>query len=84
MERPLEGDATVNILKFDHDLAKQVYWHSSAHIVGEACERFCGCHLCYGPPIAEGFYYDMYKEVIIVILLLKFNYFLIGLHCCSR
>ncbi|KAI1716417.1 tRNA synthetase class II core domain (G, h, p, S and t) domain-containing protein [Ditylenchus destructor] len=62
LDRPLEGDATVSILKFDDDEAKQVFWHSSAHVLGEACERFCGGHLCYGPPISEGFYYDMYKD----------------------
>ncbi|MCP9265132.1 Threonine--tRNA ligase, cytoplasmic [Dirofilaria immitis] len=39
-----------------------VFWHSSAHIMGEAMERYCGGHLCYGPPISEGFYYDMWKE----------------------
>ncbi|VDK53177.1 unnamed protein product [Gongylonema pulchrum] len=30
--------------------------------MGEAMERYCGGHLCYGPPISEGFYYDMWKE----------------------
>lgn len=25
-------------------------------------ERCYGGHLCYGPPIEEGFYYDMYCE----------------------
>ena len=25
-------------------------------------ERVYGGHLCYGPPIEEGFYYDMYAE----------------------
>jgi threonyl-tRNA synthetase len=63
LDRPLEGDVTLKFLKFDEDdEAKQVFWHSSAHILGEACERFCGGHLCYGPPIAEGFYYDMHLE----------------------
>ena len=36
--------------------------HSSAHILGEALERHYGCSLCYGPPIEEGYYYDMYAE----------------------
>lgn len=63
MDRPFEGDATLKILKFDDDEGKQVFWHSSAHILGEACERYCGGHLCYGPPIADGFYYDLYKDV---------------------
>ena len=25
-------------------------------------ERVYGGHLCYGPPIEQGFYYDMYTE----------------------
>lgn len=40
----------------------QVYWHSSAHILGEAMERFYGGCLCYGPPIENGFYYDMFLD----------------------
>lgn len=39
-----------------------VFWHSSAHILGEAMEKLYGGHLCYGPPIEEGFYYDMWCE----------------------
>uniref|UniRef100_U3J927 threonine--tRNA ligase n=1 Tax=Anas platyrhynchos platyrhynchos TaxID=8840 RepID=U3J927_ANAPP len=39
-----------------------VYWHSSAHIMGEAMERIYGGCLCYGPPIENGFYYDMFLE----------------------
>src|SRR6218665_4169869 len=42
--------------------ARAVFWHSSAHILGEAMERHYGGHLCYGPPIEEGFYYDMSLE----------------------
>ena len=38
---------------------QQVFWHSSAHVLGEAMERHYGGCLCYGPPIEEGFYYDM-------------------------
>lgn len=40
---------------------KKVFWHSSAHILGEACERRFGCYLCNGPPTENppGFYYDM-------------------------
>uniref|UniRef100_A0A914CH47 threonine--tRNA ligase n=1 Tax=Acrobeloides nanus TaxID=290746 RepID=A0A914CH47_9BILA len=62
LDRPFEGDATLQILNFDDDEGKQVFWHSSAHIVGEAVERYCGGHLCDKPPIYEGFYYDMYKD----------------------
>jgi len=41
---------------------KAVFWHSTAHIMGEALERLYGCHLCYGPPIVNGFYYDMFMN----------------------
>lgn len=39
-----------------------MFWHSSAHMLGEAMERVYGGCLCYGPPIENGFYYDMYLE----------------------
>jgi len=42
-----------------HLIGKMVFWHSSAHVLGEACENHYGCNLCIGPPIEEGFYYEM-------------------------
>nr|XP_012620051.1 probable threonine--tRNA ligase 2, cytoplasmic [Microcebus murinus] len=62
LDRPLEGDATLELLTFDNEEAQAVYWHSSAHILGEAMELYYGGHLCYGPPIENGFYYDMFME----------------------
>ncbi|CAI9717594.1 threonine--tRNA ligase 1, cytoplasmic-like isoform X2 [Octopus vulgaris] len=62
IERPLEKDCTIKFLKFDDDEGKQVFWHSSAHILGEAMELKYGGHLCYGPPIEGGFYYDMFID----------------------
>ncbi|KAI3640067.1 hypothetical protein MIR68_000945 [Amoeboaphelidium protococcarum] len=60
LQRPLEEDVKLELLDFDSgDEAKAVFWHSSAHILGEACERHYGCHLCIGPPIEDGFYYEM-------------------------
>uniref|UniRef100_A0A665VQE3 threonine--tRNA ligase n=1 Tax=Echeneis naucrates TaxID=173247 RepID=A0A665VQE3_ECHNA len=59
LDRPLERDCSLEILRFDDEDAQAVYWHSSAHILGEAMERFYGGCLCYGPPIENGFYYDM-------------------------
>jgi len=38
---------------------KRVFWHSSAHVLGEAAERHYGCHLCLGPPTDDGFFYEM-------------------------
>ena len=41
---------------------KRVFWHSSAHVLGEAAGRHYGCHLCVGPPTEEGFFYEMAIE----------------------
>uniref|UniRef100_A0A1B6MR54 threonine--tRNA ligase n=1 Tax=Graphocephala atropunctata TaxID=36148 RepID=A0A1B6MR54_9HEMI len=60
IERPLEESCKLELLKFDNPEAEQVFWHSSAHILGEAMERVYGGCLCYGPPIESGFYYDMH------------------------
>nr|XP_035159568.2 threonine--tRNA ligase 2, cytoplasmic isoform X2 [Callithrix jacchus] len=62
LDRPLEGDSSLELLPFDNEEAQAVYWHSSAHILGEAMELYYGGHLCYGPPIENGFYYDMFIE----------------------
>ncbi len=62
LDRPLESDCSLQLLKFDDDEGKAVFWHSSAHILGEAMERVYGGHLCYGPPIESGFYYDMHTD----------------------
>lgn len=62
LDRVLEGNCTLQLLKFDDPEAQAVFWHSSAHIMGEAMERIYGGHLCYGPPIESGFYYDMHLD----------------------
>ena len=59
LERPLEENCKLELLKFDDPDAKKVFWHSSAHILGEAAERRYGCDLCIGPPVEDGFYYEM-------------------------
>lgn len=62
LDRELEADSNLKLLKFDDDEAKAVYWHSTAHVMGEAMERVLGGCLCYGPPIEQGFYYDMFLK----------------------
>ena len=58
--RPLIGDCKLQLIKFDDKEGKMVFWHSSAHILGESLECLKGCHLTIGPPIEGGFYYDSY------------------------
>ncbi|KAK2589717.1 threonyl-tRNA synthetase [Conoideocrella luteorostrata] len=61
LTRPLEKSCKLELISFDSEEGKAVFWHSAAHILGEACERRYGCYLCNGPPTKEppGFYYDM-------------------------
>ncbi|KAG7664965.1 THS1 [[Candida] subhashii] len=59
LPRALEDDVQLEFLDFEHPEGKAVFWHSSAHILGEACECHYGCHLSHGPPTEDGFFYDM-------------------------
>jgi threonyl-tRNA synthetase len=59
LDRPLEKSCKLELLDFEHPEGKKVFWHSSAHILGEAAERRFGCSLCIGPPVDDGFYYEM-------------------------
>ena len=73
LDRPFEKSSTLQLLKFDDEEAQAVFWHSTAHVLGEAMERCYGGCLCYGPPIESGFYYDMFlqdKQVQRVYLLI--------------
>ncbi|XP_057578524.1 threonine--tRNA ligase 2, cytoplasmic isoform X4 [Hippopotamus amphibius kiboko] len=62
LDRPLERDSILELLTFDDEEAQAVYWHSSAHILGEALELRYGGLLCCCPPTDSGFYYDMFLE----------------------
>ena len=55
---PLEGDCALKLFSFDDPEGKELYWHSSAHVLGEALELEYGADLTIGPSIEEGFYYD--------------------------
>lgn len=59
LNRPLEKDCSVKLIPFDSTEGREVFWHSSAHALGEACECHYGCLLSHGPPTAQGFFYDM-------------------------
>lgn len=60
LTRPLLGSCALQLLKFDDPEAKAVFWHSSAHMLGQALEKKYGAHLTIGPPVHDGFYYDCY------------------------
>ena len=56
---PLPNGAPVEILTFKDPEGRQVFWHSSSHIMAQAVlEIFPKAKLAIGPPIDEGWYYD--------------------------
>lgn len=60
LSRPINEDATFKLLTWDDTDGKNTFWHSSAHLMAEAVESmFPGVKFWVGPPVDNGFYYDM-------------------------
>ena len=58
--RPINENATIQLLTWNDKEGKSTVWHSSAHIMAEAIEfHFPGVKLAIGPPVTNGFYYDI-------------------------
>src|SRR6476659_2136277 len=59
LTRPIEQDATLQILTARDPESLEVYRHSTAHLLAAAVlELFPETQLGIGPPIENGFYYD--------------------------
>lgn len=60
LTRPITADASVQLLKWEDDEAKRVFWHSSSHLMAEALEAlYPGIKFGIGPAVENGFYYDV-------------------------
>ena len=58
--RAIHSDARLKLLTWNDDNGKMAMWHSSAHLLAEAIEAlYPGVKLAIGPPIENGFYYDI-------------------------
>src|SRR5690349_5376683 len=58
--RPIKKDASLKLLTWDDEGGKYAFWHSSAHLMAEALEDiFPGVKFGIGPPVENGFYYDI-------------------------
>lgn len=58
--RPINNDATLQLLTWNDTDGKSTMWHSSAHLMAEALEFYYpGIKLAIGPPVKNGFYYDV-------------------------
>ena len=60
LTRTLAVDCTLKLYTWDDNAGKEAYWHSSAHLMAEALEAlYPNVKLGIGPPIEQGFYYDI-------------------------
>ena len=60
LTRSLDTDSSLKLLSFQDNGGKATLWHSSAHLMAEALEFYYpGIKLAIGPPIENGFYYDV-------------------------
>ena len=59
--RPINADSTLKLLTWNDTDGKDVFWHSSAHLLAEALEAlYPKVKFGIGPPIERGgFYYDV-------------------------
>ena len=58
--RPIEVNATLQLLTWNDKEGKSTFWHSSAHLMAEALESlYPNIKFGIGPPIEAGFYYDI-------------------------
>jgi threonyl-tRNA synthetase len=56
---PVEQNAAIEIVTFDVPSGRDVYWHSTSHLMAQAVKQlFPQAKLAIGPSIEEGFYYD--------------------------
>lgn len=59
LNTPLTQNSEVALLTFDDDEGREVFWHSSSHVLGNALVNVFNCKLVNGPATEEGFYYDV-------------------------
>ena len=63
LPEPINDDAEIRILTFDDKEGREVFWHSSAHLMAHAVKHlFPETKFGIGPAIEDGFYYDIDLE----------------------
>ena len=56
----LTTDGKIKFYTWDDNEGKSTFWHSSAHVLAESVESlYPGVKFGIGPPISNGFYYDI-------------------------
>ena len=63
MGAPLAEAGELKTLTFDDPEGREIYWHSSSHVMAVAVKRlFPDVKVTIGPAIDEGFYYDFDRD----------------------
>ncbi|MDZ7291161.1 MAG: threonine--tRNA ligase [candidate division KSB1 bacterium] len=60
LARPLTADGHIRFFSWDEPEGKETYWHSTSHIMAHAIKAlYPEAQFGVGPPIEDGFYYDV-------------------------
>ena len=60
MSHPITADARVSLFTWDSEEGKEVFWHTSTHIMAQAVKRlFPDAQLTVGPVLDQGYFYDI-------------------------
>ncbi|NLL82372.1 MAG: threonine--tRNA ligase [Tissierellia bacterium] len=63
MQESIYEDSTFKVVKFEDYEGRQIFWHTSAHIMALAVQRlYPDVKFAIGPAIDNGFYYDFDTE----------------------
>jgi len=60
LQEQIKEDGSIKFLKFEDKEGKDIFWHTSSHILAQAIKRIWPeAKLAIGPSIDNGFYYDI-------------------------
>ena len=63
LQEVIQEDADFRVVKFEDKEGKQIFWHTSSHIMAHAIQNlFPDAKFAIGPSIDNGFYYDIDTE----------------------
>ena len=60
LREELVNDCKIEVVTFDSELGKRVFWHTTAHILAQAVKKLWpDAQFGVGPAIESGFFYDV-------------------------
>ena len=64
--RPLNGDCALQILTWNDPQGREVYRHSSTHLMAQAVKAlYPDAKLTVGPPLEDRYYYDIVFNIYV-------------------